>query len=94
MKIKYIMKFLSDSLAFIIFIVLESIIELFIMNSNETHMSLLGIKLIKNIFKDGGFNFGISMHFNIKIFMLYIIFLLICVLIRFWNNKRSAKNAI
>lgn len=94
MNLKYILKFLSDSLAFIIFIVLESIIELFIMNSNETHTSLLGINLIKNIFKDGGFNFGISMHFNIRISTFYIIFLLICALIRFWHNQRSAKNAI
>ncbi|TPR26394.1 hypothetical protein DY120_01480 [Apilactobacillus micheneri] len=94
MKIKYILNFLSDSLAFIIFIVLESIIELFIINSNETHTSLLGIKLIKNIFKDGGFNFGISMHFNIRILTFYIIFLLICVLIRFWHTKRSTKNEI
>ncbi len=80
-----IKKFLLDTLRFVIIVFLESAIEMFIMNPNSERISITGIKMIKRIYSNGGSSFNISGTY--KCTTLYILFIVLCILIRVVINR-------
>lgn len=81
--------FLTYSVGFLIFILVESVIEFFLIGNGE-HLSLIGIHLFKQVSSQNGFIFRMAP--SIFLLLSYVVFIVICFLIQYIIYKNKINN--